>query len=110
MSIAKSLVQLLATILAAIVPGLIAGPMDTAAWINVVILAAGAVMVYNASNDIPGWNYAKLVASAVSAVAVLLVSYLSDGISTAEWIQLGLAALAALGVGAKANAPQPMRG
>lgn len=90
------------TVLAAVVPGL-AGPMDTAAWINVVILGAGAVMVYTHSNDIPGWSYVKLGASVVSAVAVLLVSFITDGVTSVEWIQLALAAAAALGVGALPN-------
>ena len=102
MTLVKALVQLLMTILAAVVPALAAGPMTLSTWINVVILAAGAVMVYNAAN-IPGWEYAKLIASAVSAVAVLLVSALQGGISTAEVIQMVLAAAAAVGVGALPN-------
>jgi len=65
-------------------------------------LAAGAVMVYNAAN-IPGWDYAKLIASAVSAVAVLLVSAWQGGLSPTEIIQMVLAAAAAIGVGAVPN-------
>lgn len=102
MTIVKSIVQVVMTILAAVVPGLANGPMDTTAWINVIILGAGAIMVYNAGN-IPGWNYAKLIASAVSAVAVLLVSFLDGGLSGAEVIQLVLAAFSAIGVGAIPN-------
>jgi hypothetical protein len=103
MTVAKAVVQLVMTVLAAIVPALTAGPLEAAGWINVVVLAAGVFMVYNAAN-IPGWAYAKLVASAVSAVAVVLTSALSDGISSAEYIQMILAAAAALGVGAIPNA------
>lgn len=102
MSIVKSVVQLLMTVLAAVIPALAEGPMTFENWINVVILGAGAVMVYNAAN-LPGWEYAKLIASAVSAVAVLLVSAMQGGISPAEWIQMALAAAAALGVGAIPN-------
>lgn len=110
MSLTKSIVQVLMTILAAVVPAVAAGPMDATAWINVVILGTGAVMVYNAAN-IPGWDYAKLVASAVSAVAVLLVSSLTGGISGAELIQMVLAAAAAIGVGALPNgSPAVARG
>lgn len=109
MTVAKAVVQLVMTVLAAIVPALTAGPLDAAGWINVVVLGAGVFMVYNAAN-VPGWNYAKLIASAVSAVAVVLTSALSDGISTAEYIQMVLAAAAALGVGAIPNgaARQPL--
>jgi hypothetical protein len=109
MTILKSIVQLLMTILAAVVPGLAEGPMSTTAWINVIILGAGAVMVYNAENT-PAWNYAKLIASAVSAVAVLLVSFLDGGLSPAEGIQLVLAAAAAVGVGALPNGSKVSRG
>lgn len=103
MTVAKALVQLVMTVLAAVVPALTTGPLDTAAWINVVVLAAGVVMVYNAAN-IPGWAYAKLVASAVSAVAVVLTASFTDGaITPDEIIQMVLAAAAALGVGAIPN-------
>jgi hypothetical protein len=102
MTVLKSVVQLLMTVLAAVIPALAVGPMTFENWVNVVILAAGAVMVYNAAN-IPGWDYAKLVASAVSAVAVLLVSAWQGGLSAAEVIQMVLAAAAALGVGALPN-------
>lgn len=104
MTVAKSLVQLVMTVLAAVVPALAAGPMTPAAWINVVTLAAGVVMVYNASNAHPGWGYAKLIASAVSAIAVVLLSALTDfTITPAEIIQMILAGAAAVGVGAIPN-------
>lgn len=106
MTVVKALVQLVMTVLAALVPALTVGPLDTAGWVNVVILGAGVVMVYNASNDIPGWGYAKLIASAVSAVAVVLVTALAGGIDTAEIIQMVLAGAAALGVGAIPNGGQ----
>lgn len=105
MIVAKALVQLVMTVLAAIVPALSAGALDTAGWINVVVLAAGVVMVYNAAN-IPGWSYAKLVASAVSAVAVVLTTALTGGLDAADYIQMALAAAAALGVGAIPNKGQ----
>lgn len=106
MTIVKAIVQLLMTVLAAVVPALAAGPMTVETWINVVILGAGVIMVYNAAN-IPGWEYAKLIASAVSAVAVLLVSAWQGGLSGAEIIQLVLAAAGAVGVGALPNGNRP---
>lgn len=108
MSVAKALVQLLMTVLAAVVPAMLAGPLDTGAWINVVILAAGAVTVYTAAN-IPGFAYAKLICSAIAAVAVLLSSSIAGGLNPAEVIQLILAAAAALGVGAIPNSTQAVR-
>lgn len=100
---AKAIVQLVMTVLAGLVPALAVGPLDTAGWVNVVVLAAGIVMVYNAGN-IPGWRYAKLIASATSAVAVVLAVSLTGGIDMTEWIQMLLAAAAAFGVGAIPNA------
>lgn len=104
MTVAKAIVQLVMTILAAIIPALTVGPLDTAAWVNIVILAAGVVMVYNAAN-IPGWSYAKLIASAVAAIAVVLAAALTSGhgLAATDYIQMALAAAAALGVGAIPN-------
>lgn len=102
MTVAKAVVQLVATVLAGLIPALTAGPLDTIGWINLVILAAGTVMVFNAAN-VPGWSYAKLIAATVSAVAVVLASSLDGGISSAEIIQMIVAGLGALGVGAIPN-------
>lgn len=103
MTVAKAIVQLVMTILAALVPALTVGPLTPAAWINIVVLGAGVVMVYNAAN-IPGYAYAKLIASAVSAVALVLTAAITDGaITPDEIIQMILGAAAALGVGAIPN-------
>jgi intracellular sulfur oxidation DsrE/DsrF family protein len=105
MTVFKAILQLVAAVLAAVLPGLVEdAPMNASAWVNVVILGAGAVMVYNAAN-LPGWNYAKLVASGVTAVGVVLVSALTDGgISGAEVIQMVIAGLGAVSVGVFPNA------
>lgn len=97
MTIVKALVQAAAAALAAVVPAFVAGPLDAVGWFNVIALAAGALMVYNAAN-VPGWNYAKVIASGVSAVAVLLMSSWGGGLSTAEIMQMVLAFLGAVGV------------
>lgn len=104
MTAAKAWVQLAATVLAAVLPALTSGwPLSLDAWVNLVALTAGVVMVYNAAN-IPGWSYAKLIASAVSAVAVVLLSALTDrAVSPAEVVQMIVAGLGALGVGAIPN-------
>lgn len=110
MSVAKAIVQLLMTVLAAIVPALTVGPLDAAAWVNIVILGAGVVAVYNSAN-IPGWSWAKMIASAISAVAVVLASALisGHGLSASDYIQMALAAAAVLGVGAVPNGqPAPV--
>jgi drug/metabolite transporter (DMT)-like permease len=105
MTAAKMWVQVLFAALAAIVPALVVGwPPSPGGWINIVILAAGALMVFNAGN-LPGWSTAKTIASAISAVAVVLVSALSDNmIGPDEVIQMILAFGAALGVYITPNA------
>lgn len=105
MAIAKALVALLAAVLAAVVPGLLGDqPLGVVGWINVVVLAAGAVQVFNATN-LPGWSIAKTIAAAISAAGVIVVSALSSGgISTVDWIQIVLAVVGALGVYAVPNA------
>ncbi len=92
MSIAKTIVQLLAAVLAAVLPGLLVEqPLGVTGWINIIVLAAGAVHVFNSAN-IPGWNIAKSIASAVAALGVLLISVLADGgVSPAEWVQISTA-------------------
>jgi hypothetical protein len=97
---AKFAAQVAVTVLAAAV-ALLNGTDHPGAsdWVNVVIVGLGSVAVLGAGNLPAGvWRYAKLVVTAATAVAVLLQSAITDGISSAEWLQLGLAALGALGV------------
>ena len=94
--------SVVATVLAAIVPALSAGPLDMLGWFNVIALASGALMVINAENT-PGWGYAKTIAAVVSAAAVALMSFWSDGMTSAEWMQVALAVAGALGVYAIPN-------
>jgi hypothetical protein len=88
-SIAKTIVQLVVAVLAAILPSLLTEhPLGLAGWINFAVLAAGAVQVFNAAN-LPGWPIAKTIASVVAAIGVVFVSALADSsIDTGEWIQI----------------------
>lgn len=102
---AKMWLQLLATILAAVLPiFMVDGPMGVTEWINVAVLAIGAAVVWNTSNT-NGWKYGKAVGSAFTSVLVLFISFYTDGITTAEVIQMVLAFLAPLGVLAIRNDP-----
>lgn len=101
---AKTLAALLAAVLAAVMPGLLDAPMGWPEWINVVVLAAGALHVANAEN-VPGWRYAKAIAAGVAAAGVAVIAGLSDGVfTTAEVVQVVLAVLGVAGVGAVRNA------
>ena len=88
---AKALVQFIATVLAIAAPALISpSGIGWSEWINFGILVAGTVHVWNAAN-LPGYRYAKAVASGLASALVLLTSYLTSGISTSEWIQVAVA-------------------
>jgi hypothetical protein len=101
----KLWMQLVATILAAVLPVfMVDGPMGVVEWINVAVLAIGAAVVWNTSNT-NGWKYGKAVGSAFTSVLVLFISFYTDGITTAEVIQMVLAFLAPLGVLAIRNQP-----
>lgn len=92
----KAILQLVAAILAAILPALIGDdPLSTTEWVNILILAMGAGTVYIAAN-LPGnvWQYTKTMMSGISAGAVVLISALSDThVTNHEWMQCGLALL-----------------
>jgi peptidoglycan biosynthesis protein MviN/MurJ (putative lipid II flippase) len=99
MTVAKALCAVLAAVLAGVLPGLIAGgPLGLVGWINVVLLALGAIQTYNAAN-LPGWPIAKTVAAVITAGGVVAVSALSDSnISPGEWIQIITALVGAIAV------------
>lgn len=95
----KFIAQVVATVVAAIVAASVDNVVDNTEWINVVIVGLGAVAVLGAGNLPSGvWAYAKTIVAAASAGAVFLQSAISDGISSSEWLQLGLAVLGAVGV------------
>ena len=73
----KAIAQLVAAVLAAVIPALIDDrPMEYTEWINVGILGASAVNVYLASNHYthPAWKYTKTAVSALAVVGVITVS------------------------------------
>lgn len=100
---AKAGAAVVATILAAVSAALTGDSViDTTEWLNVAVLAVGALGVFAAPN-VPGARVTKAVLAVLSAVLVLAVNLIAGGIDLSEWIQLGLAALGALGVYAVPN-------
>jgi hypothetical protein len=93
---AKALIQLIAAVLAAVAPLVLDTGMGPSEWINVAIIAAGVVLVWNSTN-LPGYRYAKAVASGVVAALTLVPSLLTGGLSASEVIQIVIAFL--IGVG-----------
>jgi hypothetical protein len=101
MKYAKFVAQVFFAAVAALVAALVDDRVDAGEWINVVIITLGAVAVLGAGNLPAGvWAYTKTIVSAATAAATLMVAFVSDGwyITTTEWLQIALAAAAALGV------------
>ena len=98
MNYAKAGAAAVATILSAAVVSLTGDAViDDVEWINIAIAGVGALAVFAAPN-VPGARVTKAVLAVLSAVLVLLVNLIADGITMSEWMQLGVAALGALGV------------
>lgn len=96
----KFIAQVVATVVAGIIAALGSDNHVTSSeWVNVAILALGAIAVLGAGNLPAGvWAHTKLIVSAATAVVVLLQSYITDGITGQEWLQLLMGALGAIGV------------
>ena len=96
----KLAAQLVATVLVAVVAAAQDNRIDAAEWINTLLVLFTAVGVLGAGNLPAGvWHYTKAIVSAAGAGLTLLVSFVSDGaITGSEWLQVGIAALGAVGV------------
>ena len=106
MTMLKFWIAVAAAVLAAILPGVdaLGDGVGLAQVANVVVLAAGAIMVLSAPN-IPSFRYAKTIAAVAAAVGVAFISFYGDlYLSPSEIIQLVLAGLSALGVWRAPNA------
>lgn len=101
MAIAKTVAQAVGAVLIAALPLLLVGPLGFSEWINVIIVAIGAFVVWNTKNY-PNWRYGKVLASGAATVTtglVALTSYNSFGdVSAQQWVQLALAVVTTLSV------------
>lgn len=104
---AKSLLAVVATIITGVVAALSDNTITPTEWLNVGILAATAASVFTGPN-VPGAPYTKAILAVIGAALTFLSSALVDGISAAEWGQVAVVALAAVGVGAVGNAVNPV--
>ena len=97
----KALLQVFGAAMTAILPLLTGAELSTTEWINVGVVAAGAITVYIAGNQTGTvWEYTKMFMSLVSAGGVVLISALTDDrlISNAEWFQVAVALITVAGV------------
>ncbi|QIQ62935.1 hypothetical protein SEA_MOAB_50 [Streptomyces phage Moab] len=104
MAYAKSLLAVLVTVISAVVASLTDNTITNVEWINVAIAGVGAAAVFAAPN-IPGSRYTKAVLAVLTAVLTFLVTVITDGVSSAEWLQILVIAAGAIGVYAVPNKP-----
>ncbi len=106
---AKFIVMAITATVAAVVPALADNVLDATELVNAGIVALGAIGVYIVPNLSTGVaQYFKFAIAFLTAAAVALVSALTDGgVSTVEWLQIGLAAFGAVGLYVIPNTPVP---
>ena len=96
----KAIFMVLAAAGGAAVAGLADNHLSQAEAVNIIIALLGAGAVFTAPN-IPGHEYVKWVLAAGTAAATALANFIGTGgiqaVTISEWIQIGLAILAALG-------------
>src|SRR5688500_8362674 len=102
MNYAKLIAAVIGAGLAAAVAAFTDGQITNVETINIAIAVVGAASVFAAPN-VPGAMYTKSILAVLSAVLVFLTSAITDGINTAEALQIGVVALTALGVYAVPN-------
>ena len=99
---AKAWAQVLATVLAGLIPFIADNQLNGVEVVNTLLLSFSAIAVAIVPNLTDGVaKYAKGIVAVGTAVLTLLVSLFADGsyaLNSSEWIQLGIAAFGALGV------------
>ncbi|SDG21252.1 hypothetical protein [Microbacterium sp. 77mftsu3.1] len=96
---AKSIVYIALTAVMFLVTALSDDALSVEELLNLAVAVIGAVVVYLVPNfSTAVGKYAKTIATAATAGILLAISFLTDGISLVEWMQIGIASLAAIGV------------
>lgn len=102
MAYAKFVLAVIVTVISGVVAALTDGVVTNVEWINVAIAGVGAAAVFAAPN-VPGARFTKSILAVLAAILTFLVTGITDGISTAEWLQILVIAAGAIGVYAVPN-------
>lgn len=96
---AKSLLYVLLAIAGVLVTALTDNVVTISELVNIAIIGVGAVGVYVTPNAPEGVaRFLKTGVAFTAAALVALSSFLTDGITAAEWMQIAIAAFAGIGV------------
>lgn len=102
----KSILMIIASAVTVLVAALSDNVVTVPELVNVAIAIVTAVGVYLVPNLDSGLaRYFKFIVALIGAALVSLSSVLTDGVTSAEWLQILLAALAAIGVVIVPNKP-----
>lgn len=103
---AKALLYIALAVVGVLVTALADEQLTVDELVNVAIIGVGAITVYLVPNLPSGIGaYAKVIVTFVVAGLVALQSFLTDGITTTEWLQIAVAAFAGIGVYVIPNEP-----
>ncbi|WP_066041881.1 hypothetical protein [Herbiconiux solani] len=103
---AKSILTIIASAVTILIAALSDNVVTVPELVNVAIAIVTAVGVYLVPNLDDGLaRYFKFIVAILGAALTALASVLTDGVTGAEWLQIFLAALAAIGVAVVPNAP-----
>jgi hypothetical protein len=96
---AKAIMYIALTAVGFLATALTDNTLSTEEVLNLAVLVLGAVGVYAVPNMPEGWRaYSKTIIAAVTAGIVALLSFLTGGVTAAEWLQVVVAAFAGVGV------------
>ena len=102
----KSLLYIALAVVGVLVVALNDDVVSTDELVNIGIIGVGAITTYLVPNLPTGvGQYAKVTVTFVVAALVALQSFLTDGITTTEWLQIAVAAFAGIGVYVIPNEP-----
>lgn len=103
---AKSLLYIALAVVGVLVTALADDILTFDELVNVAIIGVGAITVYLVPNLPEGvGRYLKVIVTFIVAALVALQSFLTDGITTTEWLQIAVAAFAGIGVYIIPNEP-----
>jgi hypothetical protein len=104
---AKAILSIIAAGIGILVAAVSDEVVTTAELVNVGIAVVAAVGVYAVPNVPAGpARYLKTGVALLGAVLAAIASFLTDGITSSEWLQIALAGLAAVGVYVVPNTPE----
>lgn len=102
MQYSKLFAAVAATVFMALAGALTDDVIRESEWINISIATASALLVFTSPN-VPGARYTKFIVTLVLGGLAVAQSAITGGIAPAEWLQIAIAALGAVGVVAFPN-------